>query len=675
MCLRMEKKVFIFLAVGLFSFFGFGAVFGITGEVITGEVITGKATTGDFNISVQIVGFFTFNITSPEENTTYLFSSGENYTLDLNVSTSENITNWWYKLENADTDEIINDSVYFTPNTTILGILGNNRLTVTANSTLGALATESVIFTVTENNTSPSIGYISPEIFACEGDSLFYVFNITDNQGGDVEVSINSPNPFFVSTPPRPVMGPLFQSEIFSDVLDKIDAIGNKLYQKTISVDDGEYVDTAKTNITVIEINNEPEVEILGAQTVWAYGIENRTFYKILNISDLESDVGTSNISFNLSFYDGVSEIFNISDLGVMNFSANESYLGPGNSSSVFNLSLCVNDAGLLNPHVNISDVCGVTGESNEVCQNWSLTVTAENRPPRIESFSPSTLSFNASGGDTLFFNISEIDPDGTYPDARWYVSGGLRETDTNSLNDTFSYKFGCGVTGEKIVGVNVSDGELSDYLEWTVNVSYVACEPQQSPDDDGGGGGGGGGGGPTGELCLPLWACENWEVCQNTDQGLNEGVLVGERYRAVKDACDEQGWGSEICGFQQKSCYDVNNCNMSTNRPDDVQACYYTENPTCEDGIKNCHEGDCEVLVDCGGPCGACSTCSDGLQNQGEQGVDCGGPCPNSCEAEVPERPRSNLSVILSVLTLLVLLAVLAIKLYQIFALKKKSE
>jgi hypothetical protein len=48
------------------------------------------------------------------------------------------------------------------------------------------------------------------------------------------------------------------------------------------------------------------------------------------------------------------------------------------------------------------------------------------------------------------------------------------------------------------------------------------------------------------------------------------------------------------------------------------------TEEPTCEDGIKNQGEED----VDCGGPCVACPTCGDGLQNQGETGVDCGGPC-----------------------------------------------
>jgi len=55
-----------------------------------------------------------------------------------------------------------------------------------------------------------------------------------------------------------------------------------------------------------------------------------------------------------------------------------------------------------------------------------------------------------------------------------------------------------------------------------------------------------------------------------------------------------------------------------------------YTAKPklSCFDGIKNCHDGSCEEEIDCGGPCDPCPSCSDGIQNQGEDGVDCGGPC-----------------------------------------------
>ncbi|MEM9990590.1 MAG: cohesin domain-containing protein, partial [Bacteroidota bacterium] len=44
----------------------------------------------------------------------------------------------------------------------------------------------------------------------------------------------------------------------------------------------------------------------------------------------------------------------------------------------------------------------------------------------------------------------------------------------------------------------------------------------------------------------------------------------------------------------------------------------------TCTDGIQN--QG--EEGVDCGGPCAACPSCNDGIQNGDETGVDCGGSC-----------------------------------------------
>jgi hypothetical protein len=45
----------------------------------------------------------------------------------------------------------------------------------------------------------------------------------------------------------------------------------------------------------------------------------------------------------------------------------------------------------------------------------------------------------------------------------------------------------------------------------------------------------------------------------------------------------------------------------------------------TCSDGIQNQDEQG----VDCGGPCGnPCVSCGDGIRNQGETAVDCGGPC-----------------------------------------------
>lgn len=54
---------------------------------------------------------------------------------------------------------------------------------------------------------------------------------------------------------------------------------------------------------------------------------------------------------------------------------------------------------------------------------------------------------------------------------------------------------------------------------------------------------------------------------------------------------------------------------------------------PTCTDGLHNQGEDG----IDCGGSCpNACPTCVDGIKNQNEESVDCGGPCPQCGEGGV---------------------------------------
>ena len=44
------------------------------------------------------------------------------------------------------------------------------------------------------------------------------------------------------------------------------------------------------------------------------------------------------------------------------------------------------------------------------------------------------------------------------------------------------------------------------------------------------------------------------------------------------------------------------------------------------------------EADIDCGGPCSACPSCNDEIQNQGEDEVDCGGPCDDCQTTEGKE-------------------------------------
>jgi len=165
--------------------------------------------------------------------------------------------------------------------------------------------------------------------------------------------------------------------------------------------------------------------------------------------------------------------------------------------------------------------------------------------------------------------------------------------------------------------------------------------------------GGGGGGGSPP---CEVQWACYDWAVCAGADTSLRGGKLIGDEFREIKDECSGVGWAGNKCGFQTRYCFDSNECNRELDVPDDMQACYFTVNPTCSDGIKNCHSNGCEFLVDCGGPCESCASCSDGIQNQNEKGIDCGGSCPRSCSTELVSGISVNFKTIFGVILAIIL-------------------
>ncbi|MCK5022646.1 MAG: hypothetical protein KAS04_00590, partial [Candidatus Aenigmarchaeota archaeon] len=121
---------------------------------------------------------------------------------------------------------------------------------------------------------------------------------------------------------------------------------------------------------------------------------------------------------------------------------------------------------------------------------------------------------------------------------------------------------------------------------------------------------------GPTSaQQCEEDWRCDEWSVCPTYE-------------------------------IQSRECNDINKCGTDFYKPEETRDCVYVAKPSCEDGVQNCHDGSCEIWIDCGGPCSACSTCSDGIKNchttkRGvmicEDDIDCGGPCPECPEGGVP--------------------------------------
>ncbi len=349
-------------------------------------------------------------------------------------------------------------------------------------------------FTVIPPNYYPTfVGDLNDSLFVCEGEQLYYAFNASDEDGDVITPDIAPENPFYAFWISQ--VTPNVQTlAIVSGTLTKANAGGvnasSKFYRETVSINDNYdppcCENTTEVNITVIEINNAPVIEDMGVQTIYTQG-DNSTFYKSVGYDDREYNLGYGTINFNISF-NGGTELFNISAGGIINFTANSS-----TALGVYNITICVNDTGLTNAYSDILTYCGQTGGSRNSCDNFSLTVTNENRAPNITSYYPTNLAFSSASNTNLYFNITKHDPDGTIPDAYWYVDGVFIEKDSASSYDDFNYNFGCGVSGVHTISVEITDGLANDSMSWSATLSASDCG------GGGAGGGGGGGGGGAG--------------------------------------------------------------------------------------------------------------------------------------------------------------------------------
>lgn len=586
------------------------------------------------------------NIHSPE-NITYYFDKGDPYIIALNVSANFNVDEWRYSLYDVRHGVNVEVNTLFVPNSSISAVRWENVLTVFAHEVDGDWTEGSVQFFVSVPNSAPLLGNISDPILVCEGQRLSYRTNATDIDEDTLNGDISPKNPFYLAFRGR--VGIISYFDIISGGLGKND-IGD--YVESVSVvDPSNEIDSQEITIKVIEINNLPQMENIGAQTVWLKG-EDSVFFKEVSVWDVE-DGGTSdgNLEFNLS-WGGNEDLFDIGVVsGVMNYTPTV-----GHEGRVYSLTVCVEDNALGSVHENISVCSPFGGDAEVVCDDFTLTVTDENRAPVIVNYTPVSDMFSLGGTSQASFFVEVYDADGTIPDIDWYVDGVEREHNENVSNDSFVYSFGCENGGAHRIEIVTTDGLLNASQRWDILVSEVEC-----PELSSGGGGGGGGGG---DYCIEDWLCDDWKVCQNVKRSFDARILSREDYALARDVCSQNGEEDErYCGFQITSCYDLNVCNRSKSileRPTERRFCYFTENPGCFDGITNCHSGGCELLVDCGGPCAPCATCSDGKQNQGEAGVDCGGPCPYTCEPEAPFAMLSSVLIVLAILLMIVILYVL---------------
>lgn len=650
--------IFLLFLVVVSLFFCLNAVFIYYVDFpFSAVAVTGKGITGVVSIFVDEISG-AINILSPG-NATYDFNIGQPYNISLNVTSTFVVDSWWYSLYDLRHSVSVIGDTSFSPNSSFLAARWMNRLTVYANDSSGVVYSDSVDFTVGVPNSAPLLGNISNPILVCEDSSLNYRFNATDADEDILVGDISPKNPFYILYLGRYGYN-MSLFTIISAYLDK-SRVGN--YSETISVDDESEegsccVDTFRTNITVIEVNNQVNLFGIGAQTVWTKG-DNSTFYYQMWAEDVE-DGNSNNGDINFTLNWAVEEnLFTIDSNGIMNWVANESLAG-----HTYSLQVCARDRAV-NYHPNISLCAPYNYTSTLSCDNFTLTVTGNNRVPEITNYTPSGSLVSVYGENAASFWASVRDPDGTVPDINWYVDGVLIEHNENMSNDSFNYTPPCGFEGDKTIRVITSDGLLTKNVSWILRVSLTNC----SVSAEGGGGGGGGGGA---ETCWEEWVCNDWNVCQSVGLSFESRLLSLDDYGSWSEICRQNSLDEKLCGFQIRDCPDLNKCNNSklgAALPKLTQVCTYVENPGCFDGLKNCHSQGCELLVDCGGPCGACPTCSDGKMNQDEEGIDCGGSCPYSCAIESPRGFGYFLIIFLMLLFALIIFIIyklLSIKRYR---------
>ena len=116
---------------------------------------------------------------------------------------------------------------------------------------------------------------------------------------------------------------------------------------------------------------------------------------------------------------------------------------------------------------------------------------------------------------------------------------------------------------------------------------------------------------------CTPSWVCADWTPAD----------------------CPE----SEI---QTRTCQDVNNCGVNTNKPAETQTCVYTVSPEFEGPVVVCGDGACEgdeTCKSCEEDCGACpipptgTICGNSICESSENCESCEADCGACQEPEPP--------------------------------------
>ena len=495
---------------------------------------------------------------------------------------------------------------------------------------------------IVSSSSLPEISSLPDEVTACENSYFSYDFEVF-SEFSQLEVDVAPKEIFFVGKNSENQT----KFEIFSANLSKSQS--GKTYNVTVYAKNPSGLNFKKVKINVVEVNNAPLIEDLRVQTVSLE--KNSSFSRKVFAKDIEDGIESDKFLFESKFK-SAAEIFEISDGGLIQFSADKTKLG------VYLAEICVRDSGLflVDP---LSSFCNEDGSPKISCDEFQLTITEKNRQPTVISKIP-TANINTTVGKNIDFFIATFDPDGTSADVYWYVDGYFKEFDSglSSLEKNFSQSFECNKSGTHEIKAEITDGLINDSVIW---MAYAQKDKNCTNATT-----------KSIRQCDEKWACSDWDVCQNAVQSLELGVLPEQEYQKISLDCDSSNLDENSCGFQIKSCVDIFGCGDSELKPTEIKACEFVLNPSCSDQLVNCHDGSCEISIGCGGPCSDCASCFDRIENQNEDGVDCGGVCPVSCPSE-ESIARKKIVTTLAKIAILVLSLILLFKLFKVLKTEKE--
>jgi hypothetical protein len=356
-----------------------------------------------------------------------------------------------------------------------------------------------------------------------------------------------------------------------------------------------------------------------------------------LSSSDADNDSLTFSsvfTDFRRDFNSSTNDLFTVSPDGYVNFTPTNNDVGN------FTILFMVND--------------GKSCSNSENSENFSLQVINVNDPPYLKEPIPDQ-SFRE--GETLlafYLNDYFADPD---LDVLAYsvivtnsafivtIDGATSRVSISSTScNTFGYAM---FTAQDPYNETASS-----------NLVRLECSAEKKGTTGGGGGGaGGGGGGGTVKVCKSDFVCFDYYRCNSSNvkvqkcvdkKGCTDPIFMKVPCKYEEEIVCNESWECSEWGpclpnsTQVRTCADLNKCTTNKHMPELIQTCEYIG--TCNDGIKNCHDGSCEEGVDCGGTCNACKS------------------------IEVPYPFQEEKSILIYIITGIVLLLLTSILLYHYF-------